>query len=335
MKILLYGENWNGTHVNCIAKVLEEKKIRYKIFDFFEILNPRIKIDIVNKVFRKLFYARNEFKINLLLLKEIETFKPSILLISKGVNIYPDTLKIFNDKSIIIANWNPDDFFNKYNSSKNLLNSLELYDFVFSARKHLFQEYKLKGIKCPIYLEWYYIPWLHKKTNNNHKPTEKITFIGTYSKRREEIIKSIEIKNPIEIWGSGWNYSKLSFKKNVHIKNKVLNQIEFPDVISSSLINLNILTKENRDHTNLKLFEITASNGLLLTEHNISSENILGNNSIYYNSDDVSHLNYVIEDIFNPNNLEYYNEIRNKGYLNIINNNSINDRVDSIIDILR
>ncbi len=336
MRILLYGENWEGTHVNCIAEVLKELNINYKIFDFYKILNTQIRFDILNKVVRKLFYSQNEAKINSLLLNEINIFKPDILFISKGINIYPETLKVFRDKSIIIANWNPDDFFNKFNSSKNLLNSLELYDFVFSARKHLFDEYKIKGIKNPIYIEWYYIPWLHNKRHITLNLQEKITFIGTFSKRREEVINSIQVDRPIEIWGSGWQFSSLRYKKNILLKNKVLNQNEFPEIISSSLINLNILTLENRDCTNLKLFEITASNGLLLTEQNDVTQRILGSNSVYYNYNNVLEFNDVIEDIFNPYKFEYYNEIRNNGYFNVVNtNNTINDRVFDIINTFK
>jgi len=336
MRILLYGENWEGTHVNCISRVLSEFKIDHKIFDFYSILNPQIKYEFANKIIRKLMYSQNESNINSLLISEIDLFKPDVLFISKGVNIYPETLKLFKDKSIKIANWNPDDFFNNLNSSKYLLNSLDLYDFVFSARKHLFDEYKFRGIKDPVYLEWYYIPWLHKKTNNILEIQRKITFIGTYSKRREEIINSINVDCPIEIWGAGWNFSSLRFKKNLTLKNSVLTQSQFPEIISSSLINLNILTLENRDCTNLKLFEISASNGLLLTEENEASKEILGNSCVYYNFNDPMSLNKNIEDILDEDKFEHYNELRNSGYLNIMaSGNSIRDRVYEIVDILR
>ncbi len=135
MKILLYGEFWSGTHIDCISQVLKEKNIEFKIFDFYKYIFPRRYNIFVDKVLNKLSYENNEKIINFKLLAEINEFKPSHLFISKGVNIFPETLKKFKDKSIIIANWNPDDFFNKLNSSKYLLDSLNLYDYVFSAEK--------------------------------------------------------------------------------------------------------------------------------------------------------------------------------------------------------
>ena len=304
MKILLYGELWSGTHVDCISYVLREKNIEFAIFDFYKYINPNRFNIFIDKVLNKILYETNEKIINVQLIFEIEKYKPDILFISKGVNIFPETLENFKRKGIIIANWNPDDFFNKLNSSKHLLNSLNIYDYVFSARKHLFDEYKVMGIRNPYYVEWYYIPWLHKKTTNILPIKNIVTFIGTYSKRRELILKSIGNDIKIEIWGSGWNFSTLRTKKNINIKNKLLPQNEFPKIISSSLINLNILTLENRDHTNLKIFEITASNGLLLTEATDTSKCILGNNAFYFDTNFPTSLNDNIHNIIS-NNINY------------------------------
>lgn len=334
-KILLYGEYWDGTHVECISRVLNQKNICFKIFDFFKIISPFENPNIFQKAIRKINYKKNENIINLLLCKEIDLFKPTILLISKGVNIYPETLLSFSKKGILITNWNPDDFFNPNNSSIHLLNSLELFDIVFSARKHLFPEYINKGIKNPKYLEWYYIPWLHKSPLINEKPKDVITFIGTYSKRRESIISNIDNQFKIEIWGSGWNTTNLRFKKNIIIHNQILNQNQFPNYISRSKINLNILTKENRDLTNLKLFEITASGGLLLTENNSTTKELLQNNCLYYDHDNIDEFNNTLQMIFDHKNHNYIQDFRLKGTKYIINNNfSINDRVEELLNYL-
>jgi hypothetical protein len=332
MKILLYGEYWPGTHIDCISEVLKEKNINFKIFDFYKYINPKRYNYLFDKVLNKLLYEQNEKLINKLLINEIDYYKPNILFISKGVNIFPETIQIFKNKNIIVVNWNPDDFFNKLNTSKNLLSSLSQFDYVFSARQHLFEEYIDNGIKNPKYVEWYYIPWLHKKHNNQLVVNKVITFIGTYSKRRESILLKIEENFPIEIWGSGWLFSPLRFKKNVTIKNKFLEQKHFPKIISSSLINLNILTKENRDLTNLKIFEITASNGLLLTENNSTSKSILSDNVFYFDFNNTEKLNETIKYIYaNSNNTLLENMIANSYHNITMNENSINHRVEQIL----
>jgi len=333
-KVLLYGEYWEGTHIDCISKVLELEHIEYKIFDFYSIISPIHNPNFFDKIKRKLKYNANEKLINHLLIKEIDIFKPTILLVSKGINIYPETFLIFKKSGIIISNWNPDDFFNNKNTSKHLLNSLNLFDFVFSARKHLFHEYVLNGISNPHYIEWYYIPWLHKLPNNNFKVEDKISFIGTYSKRREHILASIDNSVPIEVWGSGWNNSKIVLKNNISLKKKILNQSDFPKYISKSKINLNILTTENRDQTNLKLFEITASSGLLLTESTNVTNEIFKDSCFYYDYNNINSLNNTIQYILNLKNFNYVEQVKQKGVEVTYNNkHSINDRVKEILNI--
>ncbi|MHA8078886.1 glycosyltransferase family protein [Aquirufa antheringensis] len=335
LKILLYGEYWEGTHVDCISRVLQERNIEHKIFDFYKILSPKIFNNIFDKVYRKLLYKNNERQINSLLVKEAYSYKPNVFFVSKGINIYPETYFVFKSLGIVIINWNPDDFFNSLNSSLNLNNSLNLYDFVFSSRKHLFKEYINSGINNPIFLDWYYIPWLHLSNDPIHTIDNKITFIGTHSKRRENILMSIDKIFPLEVWGAGWGSSGIIRRENTIIHKQELKQKEFPRVIAASRVNLNILTLENRDLTNLKIFEIAASNGLLLTEINESISEIF-NDSCFYFKEEYANINESLNFLFDSNNTEYINSVRDLGHNKILEgNNSIFDRVDLILNTIK
>ena len=329
MKILLYGELWEGTHIDSISKVLNKLDYENKAFNFYRYLNYYFKYELINKILRKTLRFINRKRINRGLLKEINKFSPTVLLISKGIDIYPQTLLKIKEKNILIANWNPDDFFNSKNSNKNIINSLKIYDIVFSSRKHLFDEYRLNGIKNPTYLEWYFLPEYHMRSKVDAKIIDKITFVGTFSKRRDEIINKIDSNNLIEIWGSGWNKSKVVSKSNVLCHRQILDQNKFSEVMQTSLINLNILTIENRDHTNLKIFEIVASGGILLTEKNKSSMEILGGNCFYFQGiQDINNMISVIKSLSKKELLEH----KEKTYSRIIKGkNSIDDRVKEML----
>ena len=332
MKIILYGELWDGSHIDSIAKVFDKLKIKYYPFDFYEYLQYNTPFVLLNKVLRFFFLPYNRRKINIHLLEKIHSRKPTILIISKGIDIYPKTLLEIKKNNIQIVNWNPDDFFNSKNSNKNIINSLGIYDIVFSSRKHLFDEYIRRGIKNPIYLEWYFLPEYHKRCKIDSKIIDKITFVGTYSKRREEIINKIDSNNLIEIWGSGWNKSKVISKSNVLYHRQILDQNKFSEVMQTSLINLNILTIENRDLTNLKIFEIIASGGILLTEKNQSSIEILGEHCFYFQgTQDINNMIKVIKSLSKKELLEY----KEKTYSKIINEeNSIDDKVKQMLNYL-
>ena len=337
MKILLYGELWEGTIINNMVNVLKKKNIDFEVFDFFNIINYNTTSIYFNKISRKLFYKKNERLINILLIKKFNDYKPSIVFVSKGLNIYPDTINFFKKQSVILANWNPDDFFNPLNSNPNLLESVPLYDIVFSARKHLFNDYNTKGISNLFYTEWYYVPWLHNKPLITSEIKNVITFIGSVSVRREKILCHIDDKFNIEVWGSGWENSKINRKKNILNHNKELYQNDFPEIISRSLINLNSLTVDNRDMTNLKLFEITASYGLLLTEQSQTSLEILQKNKdcFYYDYNNLDNLNDTIAYIFKESNKYIINETKLNGYKTITNNShSVEDRIDMVLSKL-
>lgn len=329
MKILLYGELWEGTHIDSISKVLNKLNHENKAFNFYSYLNYNFKYELINKILRKTLRFSNRIRINRGLLNEINKFSPTVLLISKGIDIYPQTLLKIKEKNILIANWNPDDFFNSKNSNKNIINSLKIYDIVFSSRKHLFDEYRLNGIKNPTYLEWYFLPEYHMRSKVDVKIINKITFVGTYSKRRDQIINEIDSNNLIEIWGSGWNKSKVVSKSNVIYHRQILDQNKFSEVMQTSLINLNILTIENRDLTNLKIFEIVASGGILLTEKNKSSMEILGGNCFYFEGiQDINNMISVIKSLSKKELLEH----KEKTYSRIIKGkNSIDDRVKEML----
>ena len=196
----------------------------------------------------------------------------------------------------------------------------------------MFDEYIRRGIKNPIYLEWYFLPEYHKRCKIDSKIIDKITFVGTYSKRREEIINKIDSNNSIEIWGSGWNKSKVISKSNVLYHRQILDQNKFSEVMQTSLINLNILTIENRDLTNLKIFEIIASGGILLTEKNQSSMEILGEHCFYFQgTQDINNMIKVIKSLSKKELLEY----KEKTYSKIINEeNSIDDKVKQMLNYL-
>ena len=336
LRILLYGEDWEGTHVDSISKVLSNKNIIFEKFDFYPFIYIDTVSKIINGIYRRVFLKINENILNKNLITKIDKFKPNVFIISKGLNIYPETLHYAKKRSVLIINWNPDDFFNKKNTSNHLINSLSIYDLVFSARPHLFDEYKAKGIRNPLYLEWYYLPWLHKKPNEILSIQNKITFVGTFSTHRESIVRKIVNRIPIEIWGSQWENSKVLMNDNVTIHKKILSQSMFPEIMSQSLINLNILTKENRDVTNLKIFEIPASYGLMLTDYTQTTHAYLNDNAFYFDSFNPESINLEIDNILSRYTKSDLYDLRHESYLNIIsNNNDIESRVNSIISTLQ
>ena len=182
----------------------------------------------------------------------------------------------------------------------------------------------------------YYLPQFHKPTilspNELDEFSCDISFIGTWSKRREDFIESlIDIRN-VKIFGGGWHRASSKLKKFIEFRAPVFSN-DMAKVIAASKININILTHENRDTTNCRNFEILACKGFQLSE---GSEDLL---SIFNNKKDLA-VFYTPKELYD--NCKYYLEneldretIRVNGYTKVINgNHKMSDRANQIISTL-
>lgn len=321
-KIVIYGENWLGT----LPKLLNDELVRrgYDVvhFDFTDIL-PGIKhrsfIQRVQRILLNQFYVN---EIQKAFCRIIDHERPDLVIIAKGLHIKQQTLKYIKDNGTLLVNWNPDDFFNMKNSSELLIKSMPYYDLIVSSRDHLFDKYKEYGANQLLFLDWYYVPELHFDHGLTHDIN--VSFVGSWSPNREEFISKID--RPLMIWGGGWEKSQSNFRKKHHVNKVILSQIEMSKVFNRSRFNLNLLTNENSDYTNLRFFEVPASKGLLLTERNQHSIKLLQDGKECLMFESVKDVNSVL------NNSYDYNSIAKSGYKRIIaDSHSFSDRVQTLL----
>ena len=334
--ILIYGESYEWAMAKNLSDSLIYLGYTVKIFDYTSLLYRTKEYNIKNRILDRIFYNQVCTKINLEFLNYLGKQKFDLIIILKGVHLFPETINKLKNFTGLIVNWNPDDFFNSINSSKFLIESFPLYDFIFTSRGHLINEYYKKGARNVELLNWYYLPQFQSPAilcdNDLDEFSCDISFIGTWSKRREEFAESlIDFKN-VKIYGGGWNRVSSKIKKCIEFKSPVFSK-DMAKVISASKININILTQENRDTTNCRNFEILACKGFQLAER---SEDLL---SIFEDKKDLS--------VFStPNDLhnrcEYYlhniderEAIRNNGYKKLINGkHTMSDRANQLISTL-
>ena len=324
-KILIYGENWEGTLPNLLYTSLLNKQFETEIFDFTDIL-PGIKdrslLGRIKRRFFQLFYIK---KINKKFLQQFYNQSPDFVIVCKGLHISSSSLKEIKKACSYLINWNPDDFLNMKNSNQNLITSIPEYDLIVSPREHRFSKYKALGANKILWIDWYYISDLHKYQACDKK--YDTSFVGSWSPTRESFIGSLNSR--FHIWGGGWEKASSDFKKKHIVYKEILSQKDMSRVFTSSKFNLNMLTHENMDWTNLRIFEVTASGGLLLTEENASTLKYLENGKevlLYSSADDVNHILSQKLD---------FDAIATAGMKRIINgNNSFDDRVSSLLDAI-
>ncbi len=268
MRVLIYDSDFSSSGIKYpIKEAFEKLGHKAEMFDWRKFLYTYNNNSLFNRIKDKLAFEFICLKINKAL-KEISSKNSfDLILILRGEHLFPETIEFLKKNGKMVVNWNTDDLFNKFNSTRFTIESFPLYDIHFSPRRHLKEEYIKKGAKRFEFLNWYYRANLVQSESEilNPKYFNDISFVGSWSMRREQILFSLQDHN-LNIYGWGWNkYSKkmntLKFKIKDHISMNHMMQI-----FSKSKINLNILTLENRDTINLRNFELSVAGAFQITE---------------------------------------------------------------------
>lgn len=237
-------------------------------------------------------------KVNRMLVSCAATFKPDMLLVLCGENIFPDTLiKIKNVSDAVTVNWFYDTLISSHR--ENLVNSvLPYYDYLFiidslSVLKRIKADLK-KVATLPLACE----PSVHKRVILSDKEAEiygsDVAFVGTVTPEREKILEELKGFN-LKIWGR-WEH-KSDCLRTCYQKKDVYTD-EAVKIYNASKITLDIhsLFGQKNEIYNVtpRLFEVPASGGFLLTNYTnqISDFYKVGNEIISYR--DVNELKSLI-----------------------------------------
>ena len=293
----MFGNFYEGNVAYEIELFFKRKSIEVYKFNrsnFYRYFKSRY----LNKGVNFFFSTLIEFVLNFTLIIRYLRYKPEVFFVIKGLNIYPTVLKFISNKTVCI-NWNLDDFLNPKNSNKKLIKSIKFYDLIISPKIERFDKYILKGAKKLLFIENFYFKKYFYPTNL--KKNYEISFIGSWSKKRNKLINIIADKHIVHVFGNSW---KLKNKNHRVIKQDEINPHKFREVVSQSKINLNFLTEENYDTSNLRFFEVSACKGLLLSEYSQRFENILSSKNEIFYFKNIDEINCIIDEILRLNENE-------------------------------
>ena len=299
-KILIIGciTDKNSIELKYYRAIKKNKNISVKIKKN-EIINL-FKIRIIQKYFQFIFYYYYSLKLKNFFRKNRNKY--DIVLIFKGLFYDKESIeqiKKFSANTIFI-NIDGDDPFNivvpSISNEKHII-SLTAYDIIFFWSEKI----KKKFIKK--------FPQQIKKTKIlyfGHENKNKITvkkfnpyfiFYGSWDLERERFLNSLKINN-LKIYGNGWNAcsNKFKFKNNIYseISGKKLSK-----VIYSSLGVINLFRKQNNDQTNMRIFEILGSGGLLVSKQSESLKKIFRSSKFFFQFNNLMQCNSILNLINN------------------------------------
>ena len=268
MRILIIGADCNYAIERPYLKYMAQNKLvsHVEIFPAQTIFLAWYEKNIFNKIFYRFGLSRVLHTINRLLKIKIEENKPDVLLIFKGMEIFPSTLKWIKTKGIRLANYNPDNPFvfsgrGSGNSSVSL--SIPLYDLFISYDKgicaQMEKQYNITSKLLPFGFD---VSDELFRSCTNEPEREKVCFVGNTDKNRLHFLNDLSRAGvKIDLYGMNWN--KESLEANIIYKGPVFED-ELWKTLRRYRVQLNLMRIHNPDSHNMRTFEIAGIGGIQL-----------------------------------------------------------------------
>lgn len=220
---------------------------------------------VFHKILFKLGVSRILKSINSDLKLTIDKVQPDIVLVFKGMEIFPTTLQWIKSKSIKLVNYNSDSpflFSGVGSGNRNIKKSFKLYDLFITYDSFIsdqsIREFQVNSAVLPF---GYYWKESLDITTSTFKEMNKLCFIGNEEKSRIHFINQLAAQGiPIDVYG---HWKKKNLHKNINYLGYLPNQ-SLSKVLPLYRIQLNLLRAHNIHSHNMRSFEIPSSGGIQL-----------------------------------------------------------------------
>jgi spore maturation protein CgeB len=245
------------------------KYLRQLIRDEVEIFTPQnIFLDyynhsFANKIIFRIGYQNIYHRINKLFIEKVAYFKPDIVFIFKGMEIFPETLLHLRNIGVRLVNYNPDNpflFSGKGSGNENITNSIALYHLHFTYDPDILKQLQQFPVKTAILPFGFELSETDFQETSLQPEINEICFLGNPDKDRAKFIGEISVHLPIVVYGNNWNKyvqssSKISIKPAVY-------DLEFWKILRQYRVQLNLMRPHNPQSHNMRSFEVPGVGGI-------------------------------------------------------------------------
>lgn len=257
MKLLLVGSDNEYAIENFYVNYLKKEGVNVLHFPAQTIFYRYYNESFFNKLVYRSGFSSILKKINCQFKSEVLAFKPDIVWVFKGMEIFPESLKWARLQGIKLVNYNGDSpfiFSGRGSGNKNVTESIGLYDlfltYSFVDKEKMESEYHVKSNIVPFGFD---ISEELFKQCEQIKEVKKVCFIGNADSHRANFLASLADKGiELDVYGNGWNrYIKhpgITFYPSV--KND-----EYWKTLRKYRVQLNLMRPHNPTTHNMRTFE--------------------------------------------------------------------------------
>lgn len=266
VRILISGSDKVYAIENFYVRYMMEAGANVKLFPANSMFHDYYYKYLFNKLIFRVGLSSIYKKINKEFLLVVEEFKPDVVWVFKGMELFPGTLNYLKSKGLLLANYNPDNpflFSGKGSGNRNISESLAFYDlhFAYSAeiKRQIEKQYQINTVMLPfgfdISNEIYEICVLEQEI-------VKACFMGNPDKERVAFLLQLADEGiQLDVYGNFWD----RYITHPNVKT-------FPPVYENEMwkclaryrVQLNMMRVHNLTSHNMRSFEVPAIGGILL-----------------------------------------------------------------------
>jgi hypothetical protein len=282
-KVLVVRENWLGCTGLSAFNALIRAGVQATSITEAEYLPlwTSFPMRVLRRALR--YTAVKEF--NRALLRDVQRYKPDLLLVFKGPIVLADTLRTIGKMGTTRYCFYPDVSFSTH--GPYLPEALPCYDWIFTTKSFGPRDLKaLLGIDTVSYLPHAYDPDVHRpripEPRDQNEYDCDVSFIGSWSRKKAQILEGFLARRPgikLKIWGDRWQNLAGTSPLRPFTAFHSIHGPAYAMANSCSKINLGIThervgTASSGDQITSRTFHIPACGGLLLHERSRDLLNI-------------------------------------------------------------
>jgi len=276
MRILIVGADSKYAIEKPYLKYLSKSK-EVSYIDLFAAQNLFLKYynkSIVNKILYRAGISKILNEINSRLKEKVSASRPDVIIVFKGMEIFPETIKVIKGLGIKAVNYNPDNpfiFSGKGSGNKNVTNSIRLYDlhltYNMEVKDKIEKEYKIPVKILPFGFE--VDKELYVKCANQPEII-KACFVGNPDNERARFIMALADEGIlIDIYGTNWD--RYISHPNITVHPPVYEH-ELWKTLRRYRVQLNLMRIHNLNSHNMRSFEVPGVGGIMVAPYTIEHE---------------------------------------------------------------
>ncbi|HUA32237.1 MAG TPA: glycosyltransferase [Candidatus Binataceae bacterium] len=221
-------------------------------------------------------------EINRALLEMAERLRPEIALIAKGAFFTPATLRALKAAGATLVNYAADDPFNPASGSRDLTESIPLFDLYLCARRAMIADVERAGCPHTAYIMFGYKPEVHfpeplANAEERARFESDVVFIGGCDPDRAPYFERLVRELPqLRIHLHGGYFDRYPALKPRW--RGLVSGADYRKAISGAKIVLNLVRRANRDDHVMRTFEVPACGGFMLAERTATHEQLFEEN---------------------------------------------------------